>query len=196
MTRLPLRAAAVAAAGILTTTAAPSLAAGLSAATAPPPRCASSALALSWAPGGTARPGGVPDEQVTARVAVENVGSHSCTLRGYPGVTLKRSESVVSRERSRTHRQTRTQARTQTETLRDQLSVKPETVVLAPHKSARFTLTFLSSRAHEENVIDPREAVVTLPDTTGSHVLTWRWGPVLRQESATHPGNYVSPVRS
>ncbi|MCK7622585.1 hypothetical protein MUU72_05600 [Streptomyces sp. RS10V-4] len=56
---LPLRAAAVAAVGILLSPAAPAPAAGPGAA-GPPARCRSSALVLSWAPGGTARPGGAP----------------------------------------------------------------------------------------------------------------------------------------
>ncbi|MFE6685177.1 DUF4232 domain-containing protein [Streptomyces sp. NPDC057743] len=178
MARLHLRTAAAATLGMLITTTTLSLAANQAAAEQSAP-CRTSDLTPSWAPGGSAKPGGVPDEQLTAVVAVKNTGSQACTLHGYPKVTLKAGTA---------------RSGAPTETLHDQVSVKPKTVTLKPGASARFTLTFLSEKASNENALVPAVVDITPPGNTKSRELKWRWGPVLRHESATHPGNFVSPA--
>ncbi|MEV3987499.1 DUF4232 domain-containing protein [Streptomyces sp. NPDC049837] len=180
MARLSARRAALLVAGLMAAslTPAPAIAASPAAAGQPGP-CKARALAPSWAPGGTAKPGGVPGEQVTAVVALKNTGSRACTVHGYPKVVLKMGTETAG---------------VQTETFREQTSVRPKPVTLAPGASARFTLTFLSAKESEENVIVPGVAEITPPKGKTSKQLKWHWGPVLRQEAATHPGNFVGPV--
>ncbi|MGA4845185.1 DUF4232 domain-containing protein [Streptomyces sp. G5(2025)] len=178
MARLSPRGTALLVAGLMAASMTPAIAAVPAVAGQPGP-CKTSALAPSWAPGGSAKPEGVPGEQVTAVVALKNTGSHACALRGYPEVTLKMGTETEG---------------VQTETLRDQTSVRPKPLTLAPGASAHFTLTFLSSKVSEDNVIVPGVAEITPPNGKTSKELKWRWGPVTRQEAATHPGNFVSPV--
>ncbi|MFI1069562.1 DUF4232 domain-containing protein [Streptomyces puniciscabiei] len=128
-------------------------------------------VALSWA-GGTARPGGGSDQQETARVRVKNSGGSTCSLLGAPSVMLTTNGEP--------------------ETLLQQPG--GNTVNLAPGKTATFTITFLSDSGKNGNeIIRPDQAVVTLPGGTVK-ALTWQWGSVTRQEAASHPGNYVSPI--
>ncbi|WP_228973215.1 DUF4232 domain-containing protein [Streptomyces sp. DH12] len=178
MARLFPRRAALLVAGLMAASTAPAVAVSPDVTGRPAP-CKDSALAPSWAPGGSAKPEGVPGEQVTAVVALKNTGSHACALRGYPEVTLKMGTETEG---------------VQTETFRDQTSVRPKPVTLAPGASARFTLTFLSSKVSEDDVIVPGVAEITVPAGKSPKELKWRWGPVMRQEAATHSGNFVSPV--
>ncbi|MEG8277526.1 hypothetical protein [Streptomyces sp. AHA2] len=64
---------------------------------------------------------------------------------------------------------------------------------LNPGTSARFTMTFLSGKI-DDNVIDPGVAAITPPGNTQAKELRWKWGMVQKQEAATHPLNYVSPL--
>ncbi|MFF8644340.1 DUF4232 domain-containing protein [Streptomyces sp. NPDC015345] len=177
MARQSPRRAALLVAGLMAATMTPALAASPATGQAAP--CQAGALTPSWASGGSAKPGGVPDEQVTAVVALKNTGSRACTVHGYPEVTLKMGTETAG---------------VQTETFREQTSVRSKPVTLAAGASARFTLTFLSAKESEDNVIVPGVAAITPPNGKASKDLKWRWGPVLRQEAATHPGNFVSPV--
>ncbi|MEU2716994.1 DUF4232 domain-containing protein [Streptomyces sp. NPDC007205] len=128
-------------------------------------------VTLSWA-GGTAKPGGGSDQQETARVQVKNSGGSTCSLLGAPSVMLTTNG--------------------QPETLLQQPG--GNSVSLAPGHTAKFTITFLSDRGKNGNeIIRPDQAVVTLPGGTVK-TLTWRWGAVTRQEAASHPGNFVSPI--
>ncbi|MGW0315732.1 DUF4232 domain-containing protein [Streptomyces flavidovirens] len=177
--RIHVRAAALVSVGILTITTAPALAANQPSTVQPAP-CRTSNLALNWTSGGTAKPGGTHnEEQVNAFVAVKNTGPGACTLRGYPKVTLKMG--------------TETQG-VQTETFFPQTSKKPKTVKLDSGATARFTVTFLSGKESDDNIIDPGVAAITPPGNTKAKELRWLWGQVQKQEAATHPGNYVSPV--
>ncbi|MFF8844179.1 DUF4232 domain-containing protein [Streptomyces sp. NPDC015127] len=179
MVHVHVRAAAVVSAGILTITSAPALAANQLPAVQEVP-CRTSNLALDWTSGGTAKPGGTnTEEQMNAFVAVKNTGSGACTLRGYPKVTLKMGTETEG---------------VQTETFFPQTSEKPKTVKLNSGETARLTVTFLSGKASDDNIIDPGEADITPPGNTEARELRWLWGPVQKQEAATHPGNYVSPV--
>ncbi|MBT2480089.1 DUF4232 domain-containing protein [Streptomyces sp. ISL-94] len=178
MVHTHVRSAALVCAGILTVTAAPALAATQPSAVQPAP-CRTADLSLDWTSGGTAKPGGRnTEEQVNAFVAMKNTGSSACTLQGYPKVTLKMGTETQGVE---------------TETFFEQESEKPKTVTLNAGATARFTMTFLSGRS-DDNIIDPGVASVTPPGNTKAKELRWMWGPVQRQEAATHPLNYVSPV--
>ncbi|MEU7052773.1 DUF4232 domain-containing protein [Streptomyces lavenduligriseus] len=128
-------------------------------------------VTLSWA-GGTAKQGGGSDRQETARVQVKNTGDRACSLLGAPSVELT-TDGVPER-------------------------LLPQRggagVDLAPGRTATFTITFLGDTGRNGNeIIRPDQAVVTLPGGTVK-TLTWRWGSVTRQEAASRPGNYVSPV--
>jgi Protein of unknown function (DUF4232) len=128
-------------------------------------------VTLSWG-GGTARPGGGSDRQETAVVKVKNTGDRGCALLGAPSVMLTTNGEPET------------------------LSQQPggSTVNLAPGRTAKFTITFLSdSGRHGNQVIRPDQAVVTLPGGTVK-TLDWKWGQVTRQEAASHPGNFISPI--
>lgn len=60
--------------------------------------------------------------------------------------------------------------------------------------STQFTLAFLSEKDEPKQAITPDKAVVTPPDNKSSASLPWKWGPVAKQEGATHPGNRVGPI--
>ncbi|MDG4858229.1 DUF4232 domain-containing protein [Streptomyces sp. T-3] len=185
MTRLHVRTAALIAVGLLTAT--------TTAATATddpgagrPAVCRTGDLALDWASGGSAQPGGkdtagkdTAGRQVDVLVAMKNTASHSCTLHGYPKVTLEmgtETRGVV------------------TETFQDQKAQQPKTVTLAPGGTARFTLSFISAKDSDKDAIAPGVADITPPGNAEAKQLRWNWGEVARQEAATHPGNLVSPV--
>jgi hypothetical protein len=128
-------------------------------------------VTLSWA-GGTAKTGGGSDRQETARVQIKNSGDHTCSLLGAPSVMLTTNGAP--------------------ETLSQQSG--GTSVSLGPGRTAKFTITFLGDSGKSGNeIIRPDQAVVTLPGGTVK-TLTWQWGSVTRQEAASHPGNFVSPI--
>lgn len=180
MTRVHGRTAALIAVGLLTATTTAAMAADDPEA-GRPAGCRTGDLALDWTSGGSAQPGGkhTAGRQVDVLVAMKNTASHSCTLHGYPEVTLEmgtETRGVV------------------TETFQDQKAQQPKTVTLAPGSTARFTLSFISAKDSDENAIDPGVADITPPGNTKAKQLRWNWGEVARQEGATHPGNLVSPI--
>ncbi|MFG2638964.1 DUF4232 domain-containing protein [Streptomyces sp. NPDC048362] len=125
---------------------------------------------LSWV-GGTARHGG-SKRQETVGVQVKNTGDHTCALLGAPSVMLTTDGEP--------------------ETLLQQPG--GNSVALAPGKTAKFNVTFLSDNGKTgKEIIRPDQAVVTLPGGTVK-TLTWKWGSVTRQEAASRPGNFVSPI--
>lgn len=165
-------------AAVLTLTVAPTLAAQQPS-TPRAPVCHTADLALAWTSGGTAEPGGSnAAEQVTAVVSVRNTGAGDCTMRGYPKVTLEMGTETEG---------------VQSETFFRRQTEQPRTVTLKPGGTATFTLYFLAGE-RSDNVIDPGVADITRPANTSSRQLHWPWGPVQRQEAATHPLNYVGPV--
>ncbi|MET7358859.1 DUF4232 domain-containing protein [Streptomyces sp. NPDC005562] len=144
------------------------------AATATETTCRTEHLTMSWSDAGSATSDRATGRQETAVVQVKNSGDKTCTLKGHPNVSL-------------------TQGKT-TETLAAAGKPQPKTVSLAPGKSTQFTLAFLSEKDEPKQAITPDKTVVTPPDNKSSASLPWKWGPVTKQEGATHPGNWVGPI--
>ncbi|MEU5897268.1 MULTISPECIES: DUF4232 domain-containing protein [Streptomyces] len=172
-TRRITRTAALVAAAAIAAPAGLLAAAGNASAAAP--TCRTDQLKASWTDKGTAKSGAPTGEQETAVVELKNSGSETCTLKGQPGVSLTEGRN--------------------SETLRNS-SDKPEPkpVSLDPGKSTTFTLVFLSEKDEPRQGFTPKTAVVTPPGNKDTVDLPWKWGPVTKQESATHPGNWVGPV--
>ena len=127
-------------------------------------------VALAWT-GGTTASGG-SDRQEKAGVRIRNTGDHACSLLGAPSVMLTANGRP------------------------ERLFQQPggNSVKLAPGRTAKFTITFLSDSGKNGNeIIRPDLAVVTLPGGTVK-TLKWKWGSVTRQEAASRPGNFVSPI--
>lgn len=139
-------------------------------------RCHTGDLGYSWATGGDAVPNGDAGEQQAAVVILKNTSGHTCSMHGFPGVDLVNSGIQWPLERS---------------------SQQPVTITLHPGDSTQFTVHFLPWSA-EGNVASNDFAATTLvitpPNETTSYDLPWRWGHVLLQDGATHPGTFVGPI--
>ncbi len=99
-------------------------------------------------------------------------------LRGFPGADLDNSGKQWPLTRS---------------------SQPPHTIALDPGDSTQFTVTFLPWSAEGNSAANdfaPTILVITLPNETKSYDIPWRWGHVLLQDGATHPGTFISPVGS
>jgi hypothetical protein len=139
-------------------------------------RCHTTDLGYSWATGGDAVPNGNAEQQQTAVVILKNTSGHTCTMHGFPGVDLVNNGTQWPLTRS---------------------SQQPSTLTLHPGDSTQFTVTFLPWTAEgnvASNDFAPSTLVITPPDETTSYDLPWRWGHVLLQDGATHPGTFISPV--
>ncbi|MFI1677815.1 DUF4232 domain-containing protein [Streptomyces sp. NPDC020607] len=152
------------------------LLAGAGSASAAAPTCRTEQLRASWSDKGTVKSGAPTGKQEKAVVELKNSGSETCTLKGQPDVTL-------------------TQKGEDSETLRGSgAKAEEKLVALDPGKSTTFGLVFLSEKDEPKQGFTPGTAVVTPPGSKSSLDLPWKWGPVTRQEAATHPGNWVGPV--
>jgi hypothetical protein len=136
------------------------------------PACQASQLGYSWA-GTKAAPSGGGD-QMQATVALTNNSGHACSMYGFPGVDLVNSGEQWSLRRAGT---------------------TPHTVTVAAGASAHFTITYLVWHSGDSAAFKPTTVVITAPNQRTSYDLPWRFGPVLRQDGATHPGTFVDPVR-
>jgi len=95
-------------------------------------------------------------------------------MYGFPGVDLVNSGEQWSLRRAGT---------------------TPRTVTVAAGASAHFTITYLVWHSGDSAAFKPTTVVITAPNQRTSYDLPWRFGPVLRQDGATHPGTFVDPVR-
>jgi hypothetical protein len=136
------------------------------------PACQASQLRYSWA-GTKAAPSGGSD-QMQATVALTNNSGHACSMYGFPGVDLVNSGEQWSLERD---------------------STTPHTVTVASGASAHFIITYLVWHSGESAAFKPTTVVITAPNQRNSYDLPWRFGPVLKQDGATHPGTFIDPVR-
>lgn len=124
------------------------------------------------------------NDQHEVTLAWTNTSARPCTMYGYGGVDLRGPNDPTFGPTYELPRSTIHQA---------------ATVRLAPGGTAHTTITFLSpdpaSAGQPGSVVwVPTQAVVTPPDETHSKTVTWTYGPVLRQDAATHPGTYIGPV--
>ncbi|WP_405736203.1 DUF4232 domain-containing protein [Streptomyces sp. NBC_01537] len=136
------------------------------------PACQASQLGYSWA-GTKAAPSGGSD-QMQATVALTNNSGHACSMYGFPGVDLVNSGEQWSLQRAGT---------------------TPHTVTVAGGASAHFTITYLVWHSGDSAAFRPTTVVITAPNQRTSYDLPWRFGPVLKQDGATHPGTFIDPVR-
>ncbi|MFF2406982.1 DUF4232 domain-containing protein [Streptomyces sp. NPDC058092] len=126
--------------------------------------------------------GGIPDmkaNQTVAAVRLENVGSGTCTLKGFPGVDIQdnmKAGHVVSLPRS---------------------SKAAAEVTLKPGAYTGFLITLLPADAttSKSQRIEPGMLIVTPPNEKEHIQLKWPFGgEILNQEGATHPGTFVDPI--
>jgi hypothetical protein len=73
--------------------------------------------------------------------------------------------------------------------------VRAATARLRFTESAHAIVTFLPPDPSETKPWLPEFISVGPPDKAGDiATLAWTWGPVLRQDAATHPGTYIGPT--
>jgi hypothetical protein len=74
---------------------------------------------------------------------------------------------------------------------------RSETVTLRPGESAHSVLTWLPNSDPGDRWVPDyiRVAVRTSRGLSLAMAVPWRYGPVLRQDAATHPGTYIGPIR-
>lgn len=120
-----------------------------------------------------------PDELGAHRVAVlwSNRSSGPCTMFGFGGADL---DGPDQQPFGPTYHLPRSDE-------------QPSTVRLDPGGTAQTVLNYLSPDGTGEQWL-PDHALVTPPDETHSVSLPWSFGPVLRQDAATHPGTFLHPV--
>jgi hypothetical protein len=134
-------------------------------------RCHTAGLTYTFGPGdGTVSSS---DDQQKLPVILQNKGSATCTLQGFPGVDLKSAGGSWSLVRS---------------------SVTPKKATLAPGHSATFIISFLPWTKGSGTEFKATSVVITPPNETTSVTLAWPGGSVLLQDGATHPGTYTGPI--
>ena len=124
-----------------------------------------------------------PPGQFHADLIFENkkIWNTSCRLSGFPDVELIGPVAPVYGSLYE---------------LPDQ-SGRSESVTLRPGSSAHALLTWLPSSSVRGSWT-PGYVRVTVPTGSGTSdpmALPWRFGSVLRQDAATHPGSYIGPIR-
>jgi hypothetical protein len=81
-------------------------------------------------------------------------------------------------------------------TLPDQAG-RTQSVILRAGETAHAVLTWLPSSSRKDRWVPGyvRVVVHTSRGPSFAMALPWRYGSVLRQDAATHPGTYVGPIR-
>lgn len=141
-------------------------------------RCHTDELGYTW--GGPH--GGRPDmdttyqQQVTIRLT--NKSTHTCTLRGFPGVSLiSQSGETWDLQRS---------------------GDTPSTLTLKPGEdTAMVSMSILPVQKNDPDVqpFVPSKILLTPPNETTHVTLAWPYGgAILDQSGATRPGTFVNPV--
>ncbi|MEV0846362.1 DUF4232 domain-containing protein [Streptomyces sp. NPDC049954] len=141
-------------------------------------RCHTNELGYTW--GGPH--GGRPDmnttyqQQVTIRLT--NKSTHTCTLRGYPGVQLVSTTGETW------------------DLLRS--SDMPSTLTLKPgDDTAMVSMSILPAQKNDPDVkpFVPAQILLTPPNETTHATLAWPYGgAILDQSGASRPGTFVNPV--
>ncbi|MGV9555299.1 DUF4232 domain-containing protein [Streptomyces sp. NPDC003401] len=147
---------------------------------AAPTRCHTADLKAGFALGDDAKPQmGQTGEQTQAYVWFTNRSERTCTLSGFAGVDMvgaQKTDGTWSLARS---------------------SQKPVKITLGQGDTVDFGITLLpvaASTPQAEKFV-PSKFLVTPPNETEHFTLTWPFGgQILKQDGATHPGTYLSPV--
>lgn len=74
---------------------------------------------------------------------------------------------------------------------------RPQSIVLRSGQTAHAVLTWLPPSLRSQRWV-PGYVRVVVPTSRGPSfpmALPWHFGPVLRQDAATHPGTYIGPLR-
>ncbi|PRY39418.1 DUF4232 domain-containing protein [Umezawaea tangerina] len=113
--------------------------------------------------------------QLSVPVLLANSSAARCTIQGFPGVQFQTINGDPW------------------DLGRGDDPIKP--VSLAPGESTSATLVFLSAGTREgTSHWTPDSVLVTPPNTTDTQRLTWDFGAILRQDTATRPGTFVRAV--
>ncbi|WP_166459638.1 DUF4232 domain-containing protein [Amycolatopsis pithecellobii] len=113
------------------------------------------------------------DGQFRVKLAFTNPGQ-KCVVRGFPGFRFD-GEDGTSWDVVRTN--------------------EPKLdVVLEPGDRTTANLTYLAS--DEGTGWHVKSIAVTPPHTYDTRTFPWKEGAILKQDGATHPGTYISPVRA
>ncbi|WP_328540199.1 DUF4232 domain-containing protein [Streptomyces sp. NBC_00344] len=142
-------------------------------------RCHTADLKAAFATGGDAVPDMKSENQTRASVAFTNIGSHSCTLSGFPGVDVVGNQSDDG-------------------TWSLSRSSKPVTAIsLAPGDSTDFSITLGATTQKGSGTFEPGLVRITPPDEKKQFELRWPFGgAVTQQDGATHPATFVNPIGS
>ena len=112
------------------------------------------------------------NDQLRLPLTMTNSGSAACVLRGFPGARLEGADGDGW------------------DLVRSADAIND--VRLEPGGKATSYLTYLKSDAATGWAV--KSVVVTPPNTDQSQTFPWSGGPVVRQDAATHPGTFITPV--
>ncbi|GAA3188146.1 MULTISPECIES: DUF4232 domain-containing protein [Streptomyces] len=140
-------------------------------------RCHTDGLEAGWGADGGGRPDMESGDQQITAVWLKNIGSSTCTLKGFPGVSIASTEGG-SWDLTRSNK-------------------AAQTITLKPGAHTSFTFALLPSTDAGDNKFTPGMVTITPPNETGHFQLKWPFGgSILDQSAATHPGTFVNPVGS
>ncbi|MEU3710442.1 DUF4232 domain-containing protein [Streptomyces catenulae] len=138
-------------------------------------RCHTDNMEAGWGSDGGGRPDMNSGEQQIVAVWLKNTGSSTCTLKGFPGVSISGTEGQPW-DLSRSNQAT-------------------PTVTLKPGAHTSFTFALLTNVDAGGKSFTPGMVTITPPNETQHFQLQWPFGgKILDQSGATHPGTFVNPV--
>jgi hypothetical protein len=143
-------------------------------------RCATDSLTVRL---GTKAPAPDAIGQYEVPVLFTNIGTRTCTLRGWPTAELRGPNDPNG----------------PTYQL-PQAAGKPSTVELPVRGTAEAIVTYLKYEPGDMGTLGstswrPMTIAITPPGDVGELIAQWTpRDPVLRQDEASHPGTYVAPV--
>ncbi|MFF9482817.1 DUF4232 domain-containing protein [Streptomyces sp. NPDC014733] len=138
-------------------------------------RCHTDGMKAGWGSDGGGRPEMTSGDQQIAAVWLKNIGSSTCTIKGFPGVSIA-GEEGQSWDLSRSNK-------------------AAPTITLKPGAHTSFNISLLPSTDAGDNKVTPGMVTITPPNETKHFQLQWPFGgSILDQSGATHPGTFVNPV--
>ncbi|MDJ1135832.1 DUF4232 domain-containing protein [Streptomyces iconiensis] len=142
-------------------------------------RCHTGELTAGWGSEGGGRPDMDSVEQQTVTMSLKNSSKRTCTLHGFPGVSM---ENTLDAKHPMDLRRS---------------ASKPVTVTLKPGTHTSFTMRILPVPKGQTGVkkVAPGRVLVTPPDEKAHFTLKWPYGGAIQDQSgATHPGTFVNPI--